>query len=284
MTERPIVEQIALMTRHPTATVVAVVLAAITITAGCGSSDESPGRAPSQPRGSAGLSIVALGDSETTGSGDPSGVGWVGRYAHLLRIKYNLEAHVTNLAAEGKTSVELLSDVRDDRATREAVKGAQIVLLGIGGADYNAGDDAFAAGKCLAKACYTPLLQQFARNFDAIVAAIREIRGSNKTAIRSITQANVLTGAEDVIPQFLRPVASEVGAYQARTANRSICQVMTKYDGRCIDVLEAFNGADGSDNAYKKGLLNHEDCCYPNAKGQQLMAELLIETGVGPVR
>lgn len=128
------------------------------------------------------------------------------------------------------------------------------------------------------------MLKQFARNFDATVAAIRVIRGSNKTAIRSITQANVLTGAEDMIPQFLRPVATEVGAYQAKTANRSICQVMAKYDGRCIDVMESFNGTDGTENAYKKELLNHEDCCYPNAKGQQLMAKLLVETGLAPVR
>jgi len=35
---------------------------------------------------------------------------------------------------------------------------------------------------------------------------------------------------------------------------------------------------------YAKGLLNHDDCCYPSAKGQQLMAELLLETGLAPVR
>ena len=80
------------------------------------------------------------------------------------------------------------------------------------------------------------------------------------------------------------PGATRIGSYQARTANRSICEVMAKYEGRCIDVLEAFNGPKGTANAYKKGLLNHSDCCYPNAKGQQLMAELLFETGLAPVR
>lgn len=259
------------------------------ITGGCGgdSSDDSPGRASSKPAettASAGLPIVALGDSETTGAGDPTGVGWVGRYARLLRTKLDLKADVTNLAADGKTSAQLLSDVRHDPNTRDAVKGAQVVLLGIGGADYNAGDDAFAAGECRAEACYAPGLKAFARNFDATVAAILKLRGSNKTVLRAITQPNGMTGAEDVIPPFLKPVATQVGVYQARTANRSICQVMAKYDGRCIDVLEAFNGADGTENAYRKGLMNHEDCCYPSAKGQQLMAELLFETGLAPVR
>jgi len=35
---------------------------------------------------------------------------------------------------------------------------------------------------------------------------------------------------------------------------------------------------------HAKGLLNHDDRCYPSAKGQQLMAEVLLETGLAPVR
>ena len=38
--------------------------------------------------------------------------------------------------------------------------------------------------------------------------------------------------------------------------------------------------ASGRENAYKRGLLNHEDCCYPSAKGQQLIADLLLKTGL----
>jgi lysophospholipase L1-like esterase len=227
---------------------------------------------------------VALGDSETTGAGDPTGIGWVGRYARLLHTKLGVEVDVTNLAVNGKTSAQLLADVRGDPTTRDALKDAQVVLLGIGGADLNEGDANFESGRCRAEACYAPVLKSFARNLDATVAAIRKLRGSHNTVIRSITQPNGLTGAEDVIPPFLKPVATRIGVYQAKTANRSICEVMAEYDGRCIDVLEVFNGPDGTENAYKKGLLNHEDCCYPSAKGQQLMAELLLETGLAPVR
>ena len=230
------------------------------------------------------LHVVALGDSETTGSGDSTGVGWVGRYASLLQTKLGLKLSVSNLAQDGKTSGDLLSDLRNDANTRAQVQGAEIVLFGIGGADLNAGDDSFQAGKCRAEACYAPVLKSFARNFDASVAAVRELRGSQKTVLRSITQPNVLTGAEDVSPPFLRRISTRIGVYQARNANRAICRSMTKYDGRCIDVLHAFNGPAGTADAYKKGLLNHEDCCYPNAKGQQLMADLLLKTGLAPIR
>jgi hypothetical protein len=93
-----------------------------------------------------------------------------------------------------------------------------------------------------------------------------------------------MTGAEDVIPPFLKPIATRIGVYQAETTNRAICQTMRKYGGRCIDVLHAFNGPDGTRNAYKTGLLNHEDCCYASGEGQQLMAEMLFKTGLAPVR
>jgi hypothetical protein len=202
----------------------------------------------------------------------------------LLHEKLKLDVEVTNLAEDGQTSAQLLSDVRNDPTTREALRGAQVILLGIGGADLNEGDMKFEAGKCRAEACYAPVLSSFEHNLDATVAAIRELRGPNNAVLRSITQPNTLTGAEDVIPPFLKPVATEVGVYQAKTANRSICRVMAKYDGRCVELLEPFNGPDGTENAYAKGLLNHEDCCYPSAKGQQLMAELLFETGLEPLR
>jgi hypothetical protein len=113
--------------------------------------------------------------------------------------------------------------VRNDPTTRAAIEKAQVVLLGVGGADLNAGDDAFQAGRCRAEACYRPVLEAFARNFDATVAGIRKLRGSNNTVLRSITQPNGLTGAEDLIAPFLKPIATRVEVYVARTANMAIC-------------------------------------------------------------
>lgn len=277
------------------AAAVAIAVLCVTVTSCGGSSSSDTSGRSTKPTGSAAadatkgpgearLHLVALGDSETAGNGDPTGVGWVGRYARLLGKRLGLKVDVQNLAQDGQTSDTLLSKVRNDPTTRTAIKRAEIVLFGIGGADLNAGDDNFAAGKCRAEACYAPVLKSFALNFDGIVAAVRRLRGSNRTLVRAITQPNVLTGAEDVIPPFLKPISTRIGVYQARTANRAICAVMTKYSGRCIDVLGAFNGRDGTANAYNKRLLNHQDCCYPSAKGQQLMAELLLKSGLAPLR
>src|SRR5690242_12548677 len=64
--------------------------------------------------------VVALGDSETSGQGDSAGSGWVGRYARMLETKRALKVDVSNLAKNGKTSAELLADVRSDPKTRTA--------------------------------------------------------------------------------------------------------------------------------------------------------------------
>src|SRR4051794_20800299 len=129
-----------------------------------------PATAASRPAQPAQWHIVALGDSDTTGSGDASGRGWVGRYAELLRQKRGVKVVVSNLAQEGKTSDELLAELRSDGQTRAAVRAAQIVLVGIGGADLNAGDDRLQAGACKGTACYAPALRAFGRNLDDTAA------------------------------------------------------------------------------------------------------------------
>lgn len=227
--------------------------------------------------------IVALGDSDTTGSGDPTGLGWVGRYARLLRHGKGLQVQVTNLAGEGKTSDVLLQEVRSDPTTRSAIKGAQIVLLGIGGADLNAGDAKLQAGTCKAEACYTAVLQAFGRHFEATVQQVRRLRSPRQAVLRAITIPNAGPGAQDVLPSFLKHDAVRIGVYQSRSLRGAICGSMNRHAGRCVDVFGAFNGPGGTEDAYKKGLMNKVDCCYPSSKGQQYIAQLLIKTGLAPL-
>ncbi len=225
--------------------------------------------------------VVALGDSDTTGEGDPTGLGWVGRYARLLRQKLGLKVVVTNLARSEKPSGALLSEMRSDATTRGAVKKSQIVLVGIGGADLGAGDARLEAGTCKAAACYAADLRAFGRNLDATAALVRKLRSSNESVLRAITLPNVVPGASDVVPPF---ITQEIGIYQNKTLKQYICGAMAKHRGRCVDALRAFNGPDGTKNAYSKGWLTKAPCCYPSGKGQQVMAELVFKTGLAPLR
>jgi hypothetical protein len=44
----------------------------------------------------------------------------------------------------------------------------------------------------------------------------------------------------------------------------------------------AFDGPSGTRDAYASGLMNKVDCCYPGGKGQELIAALLLRTGLAP--
>lgn len=260
----------------------AAVLVALISVPACGSSSSHSSTPPtSAATGSPGWDVVALGDSDTNGSGDPTGAGWVGRYARLLENKLGGKVRVINLAVDGKTSEQLLSELQSDAATRKAVAHAPIVLVGIGGADLNAGDDDLQVGKCKGRACYTPVLRAFGRNFGAIVARVRALRGSSPTVLRGITIPNGFPGAGAAYPPF---VTAGISLYQATTERQIICRAMVSQGGSCVDVLRALNGPSGTRDAYASGLMNHEGCCYASAKGQQLIAQLLLKTGLAPLK
>lgn len=227
--------------------------------------------------------MVALGDSDTTGSGAPVGKGWVDSYAGLIRAGTGRDVAVSNLAQDGTLSSQLLSSVKGTKSVRDAIAEADIVVVGIGGADLNAGDDALASGSCKGTACYAPVIAGFKTNIDAIAGEIVSIRAGKPTVLRAIGFANGLTGAEDVIPPFLSSIATEVGVYQSRGLSEAVCAAMTAHGGQCVDVLTAFNGPNGDGDAYKTGLMNKVDCCYPSEKGQSLMADLLYATGLAPL-
>jgi lysophospholipase L1-like esterase len=249
---------------------------------GCGGSANPgghPSAAPASSPSAQAVRVVALGDSDATGEGDPTGQGWAGRYAALVHKATGSPVHVTNLASDGKTSDVLLTEVRSDPATRQALRGAQVVLLGIGGADLNPGDDDLQAGHCKGRACYTPLLRQFGRNFDTTVAIVRQL-ASRSALIRAISLPNGYPGAGNAFPPFATP---GVALYQAVTERTIVCGAVRKHGGDCIDVVRAFNGSSGTGDAYHAGLMTKDPCCYPSAKGQQLMAQLLYHLGLGPL-
>jgi len=245
--------------------------------AGCGASGSEGGKV-SQPSASssrqAAVSIVALGDSDATGIGDATGRGWVGRYGDLVTQKLNMSVAVDNRAGEGKTSDQLRTEVTDDDSLRQALKGADVVLIGIGGADLNAGDDALSTGSCEGRQCYVQLLQAFDANISAIATEVRRLAPT--AVLRAISLPNAVPGGGDVIPEF---ATADIGRYQVVAERASVCQAMRSNDGQCVDVVRAFNGKNASGDAYKTGLMTKDPCCYPSGMGQQLMAELLAETG-----
>jgi lysophospholipase L1-like esterase len=269
--------------RRPTTAVIGLLLGALVV--GCSGGSPSGEAAAPSTRATLtgeGLTLVSLGDSDATGAGDEEGQGWVQRYADLVAEQEGADVDVVAHAEDGLTSDALLAALRQDDGLREDITAADLVVIGAGGADLNAGDDAWDAGTCSGTPCYEPVLAAYADNIAQIAGVVAELRAGRPTVFRAMTPPNALTGAEDVIPPFLAPSATEVGVFQSGSLRDSTCAAARQHGGECIDVPTAFNGPDGTADAYAAGLLNHEDCCYPNAAGQQKIAELLLAAGTEP--
>ena len=236
---------------------------------------------PSTPAAT-GPVLVAIGDSSTTGAGDSEGTGWVQRYADLLEAETGKTVEVLNRATENQPSGSLAEQMESSQPLRDDISRADYVVIGTGGADLNLGDDAWAAGKCSGPPCYADILASYKVNIERIASTLAVLRAGKPTVFRAVTAPNVLTGAETVIPAFLVPTATKVAVFQASSNRESTCTSVRAHGGECIDLLQAFNGPDGTQNAYTSGLLNLSDCCYASSKGQQRMAELLLATGLEP--
>jgi lysophospholipase L1-like esterase len=257
---------------------VGVSAALLLVTAGCGGSGSD--RKPASPStssgaGQASVRVVAIGDSDATGIGDETGKGWVGRYGELVKQKLSRPVAVDNHAVEGKTSDQLRLEVTGDDSLHKALGDADVVLIGIGGADLNAGDDELGAGRCAGRQCYAQLLRTFDVNIKAIASEVRRLAPT--ALLRAISLPNSVPGGADVIPPFITP---DIARYQTTAERASVCQAMQANQGQCADVVRAFNGPSASADAYAPGLLTKNPCCYPSAKGQQLMAVLLVATGL----
>jgi lysophospholipase L1-like esterase len=255
------------------------VFALLAVCTGCGSGGTGEAGSPPNPSGTSGqagsVNVLAIGDSDATGIGDPTTRGWVGRYGDLLEAKLGAAVAVDNRAVEGETSDQLRGEVTQDPALRQALAGADVVLIGIGGADLNAGDDALSAGDCEGRNCYSKILRRFDANISAVASGIRHVAPG--ALLRAMSVPNAFPGAGSSIPPF---ITADISRSQALTERTSVCQAMRSNGGRCVDVVSAFNGSDGHGDAYAKGFMTKEPCCYPSGRGQQLIAQLLIETGV----
>src|SRR3954471_14702484 len=164
-------------------TLFAVLLCALAT--GCdGTSPAASGDSPASSE-KAGLRLVSLGDSDATGSGDEEGQGWVQRYADLVAEQEGADVDVVAHAEDGLTSDALLARLRQDDGLRDDITAADFVVIGAGGADLNAGDDAWDAGTCSGTPCYQPVLAAYADNIAQIAGVVAELRAGRPTVFRA---------------------------------------------------------------------------------------------------
>src|SRR4051794_1805231 len=158
----------------------AALLAGLALTAACGGSSDG-GSAARNPAAaspaSSDLVLVALGDSDATGAGDPTGAGWVGAYAGLVQAASHRHVQVRTHATEGQTSAGLLSSLGADTDPVVAdVRAADVVVIGTGGGDLNDADAAFLSGSCAPARCYGDVLHAYDATIDKVMGRVAALR------------------------------------------------------------------------------------------------------------
>lgn len=98
--------------------------------------------APSETEETTDITVLALGDSLTRGTGDETGQGYVGIVTEQLKEELDpREVTVYNLGINGQESSQLLQQLGQKNIIRQ-IKEADIILMTIGGNDLFQGGDA----------------------------------------------------------------------------------------------------------------------------------------------
>jgi lysophospholipase L1-like esterase len=114
--------------------------------------------------------LLALGDSLTKGTGDPSGKGYVGYLLDHLKMKSKQEVILNNYGVNGQTSSQLAAELNQSRVSSD-VKAADVIALSIGA------NDLFQSGQTLGNlesANIQPIEDRFLQQLDTILKQLRE--------------------------------------------------------------------------------------------------------------
>jgi lysophospholipase L1-like esterase len=114
--------------------------------------------------------LLALGDSLTKGTGDPSGKGYVGYLLEHLKEKSKQEIILNNYGVNGQTSSQLAAELHQSQVSSD-VKAADVIALSIGA------NDLFQSGETLGNlesANIQHIEDRFLLQLDTILKQLRE--------------------------------------------------------------------------------------------------------------
>lgn len=121
------------------------------------------------------LTIVALGDSLTRGTGDETGKGYVGVLTDEIKDKTKKSVQLTNLGINGQRSDQLRKQIQEEEVGRQIMQ-ADIVLVTIGG------NDLFRGGQGLADFGTEEIASIEKKYLENLTFIFEQIRKNNPTA------------------------------------------------------------------------------------------------------
>jgi lysophospholipase L1-like esterase len=251
--------------------------------------------------------LVAIGDGLAHPSSCDGCTDFVQLYGEAITEATGMPVEVDNRAFVQFSNVpavqatQLLNDLLTDQSMRDAIAGADIVLVNVGFNDtpWNRLDNPCGASNYTATVirwdeitpgCTARVVGEYKQTLDEIFTEIDELRGcwtpkgepttcsergGKDTALRLATVYNDWIGYDDTTTAALAP--SELADEMFVDAQ---CWVVVMHGGRCADLFHVLNGPKGTEDA---GPYLVQDHTHLNQKGHQRVADALIALGLSPL-
>jgi lysophospholipase L1-like esterase len=236
-----------------------------------------------------GLVLVAVGDSIPFNSPDdcPGCTGFVARYADAVAAATGEPVTVRNLSEHNNQVVDgLLRELDSDQLRIDALADADIIVVGIAHNDVpmNRDDDScdgpyseFPDWSKFTDECIATEVARFSPGYAAVFKRIAALRAGKPTVLRTIDGYNDWIGwpGHDLPQEGIAATAAVIAAW-----NEMICTAAEASGFLCADISTAFNGPDGTQPS---GDLLAGDYTHPSDKGNEAIAQALIDLGFAPL-
>lgn len=226
---------------------------------------------PATPEPGPELRLVGLGDSIAAG-GRCDCLAYPGVLGKLVAEELGQPVRVQNLGVNGATSGDLLHDLRISQPVQSAIRAADIITITIGINDINICGDEVDAG------CYDGGISGVKTNLEAILTEIDALQADHPHVLRATGYYNFNIGkpGDQFGPSFQTFYAEELAAL-----NSTICAAVVAHGGLCVELLTAFNGPGGDQDA---GALLVDDHEHPSPTGHETIAGEIAAVGYAPLR
>jgi lysophospholipase L1-like esterase len=218
------------------------------------------------------LRLVAIGDSIAAG-GRCECRPYPGVYGTLAAEALGQPVRVRNLAVNGATSGDLLHALRQSDPMQSAIRGADLITLTIGINDIS-GCGAESDG-----ACYETAIAGLATNLEAVFTEIDALQGAHLHLLRATAYYNFVIGKPEA--EQLGPSFQAFYAEQLTALNATICGAVDAHGGLCVELLTAFNGPAGDQDAAPLLVSDH---AHPSSMGHETIAQQIAAAGYAPLR
>ncbi len=225
--------------------------------------------------GAAHHEVVALGDSVPSGAAC-SCSPFPTLYAALLQQRTGVPASVDNAAVSGLTTTGLLGQLRQP-ALRDALAGADVVLVTVGANDFLDHHDDVVGGSCApgdAADCISDDLESMRAHLVRALGQIRSLRHDQPTTVLVTGYWNVFEDGT-VATQSSGPSGLESSLTLTRTVNTAIRSLAEDAGDRYVDIFTPFEDGGHDIDSLLAGDGNH-----PDAAGHQLIATKLLAAGL----